>query len=157
MARTRVVDDDGCVVPPLTDVQGSADQGEERFPKTARRLRAMVRTTFRRPPQSHVTSLGKGGYPGRCRTSIGSRSGADYAVQRPALDPQEGKASHSKAEAPAGGHMDSAEAARAPRTRRQAPRQDPASGRAQRWRLSPGQTLGHWCQWTLGHHRHVRH
>ena len=30
MARTRVVDDDGCVVPPLTDVQGSADQGEER-------------------------------------------------------------------------------------------------------------------------------
>ena len=88
----------------------------------------MVRAAFHRPPQSHVTSLGKGGYPGRCRTSIGSRSGADYAVQRPALDPQEGTASDSKAEAPAGSHMDSAEAARAPRTRRQAPRQDPASG-----------------------------
>ena len=23
--------------------------------------------------------------------------------------------------------------------------------------LSPGQTLGHWCQSTLGHPRHVRH
>ena len=51
-----------------------------------------------------------------------------YAVQRPALDHQEGTAPDSKAEAPAGSHMDSAEAARAPRTRRQAPRQDPASG-----------------------------
>ena len=91
----------------------------------------MVRAAFHRPPQSHVTSLGKGGGilgGGRCRTSIGSQSGADYAVQRPALDPQEGTASDSKAEAPAGSHMDSAEAARAPRTRRQAPRQDPASG-----------------------------
>ena len=24
-------------------------------------------------------------------------------------------------------------------------------------RLSPGQTLGHWCQSTPGHPRHVRH
>ena len=50
--------------------------------ETARSCVPMVRIAFRRPPQSHVTSLGKGGYPGRCRTSIGSRSGAGTTQYR---------------------------------------------------------------------------
>ena len=72
------------------------------FPKQREGCVPMVRTTFRRPPQSHVTSLGRRGYPGRCRTPTGSRNGAEHAKQRPALDHQKGTAPDSKAEAPGG-------------------------------------------------------
>ena len=52
----------------------------------------MVRTTFRRPPQSHVTSLGRRGYLGGAGLPSGAGTGQSMQMQRTALDHQQGTA-----------------------------------------------------------------
>ena len=52
----------------------------------------MVRPTFRRPPQSHVTSLGRRGYLGGAGLPSGAGLGQSMQIQRTALDHQQGTA-----------------------------------------------------------------
>ena len=52
----------------------------------------MVRTTFRCPPQSHVTSLGRRGYLGGAGLPSGAGTGQSMQMQRTALDHQQGTA-----------------------------------------------------------------